>query len=315
MLISGSLWAQGERSRSSERNSSENRKKSEVTTRSERRSESGTQYKHEPGRNAREIESREQSGERRTIHTPERRKDINSPAPERNRENTRTRNNDGDREVSTRTPTRTGENRDSRVTPTNNRSSSDKSYSTGPNRSTPDYRGKEYREHHTPDRYRVQRERSGIHRHHTYSPVEYRRVHYPYRRPVHIRVVWNRPMYREYVRIYPEYRYWHRYHYGHRIRAISAYDAYYHVGDIMNVYGKVSEVYRDRGADVYVLYFGAPYPYHDFTVIVPEHVARRYGWRPEWYFHNRHVWVTGLISFHEDKPEMVIQRRSQLNVY
>ena len=144
--------------------------------------------------------------------------------------------------------------------------------------------------------------------------IEYRRVYHAYRTPVHIRVVWTNQMYREYRLIYPEYRYWY-YPIGYRIRTISAYDAGFYVGEVMNVYGRVSEVWYNRKSDEYFLHFGARYPYHDFTVIIPGRKARRIARHPELFFENRYIWATGLISLYDGKPEMVVRKTHQINLY
>ena len=144
--------------------------------------------------------------------------------------------------------------------------------------------------------------------------IEYRRVYHAYRAPVHTHIVWTNHMYREYRLIYPEYRYWY-YPIGHSIQTISAYDAGFYVGEVMNVYGKVNDVWYSRRTDEYFLHFGAHYPYHDFTVIIPGNKARRIARHPEFFFDNRYIWATGLISLYDGKPEMVVRKTHQINVY
>ena len=50
-------------------------------------------------------------------------------------------------------------------------------------------------------------------------------------------------------------------------------------------------------------------------MVVPGNVARRYSWRPERYFLGEHVAATGLITMFEGNPEMVIRKKSQIDVY
>jgi hypothetical protein len=106
-----------------------------------------------------------------------------------------------------------------------------------------------------------------------------------------------------------------RYNRSYRIRTISAYDAYRNIGDLRRVYGKVIDTYYASETDEYFLYIGEYYPYQDFTVVVPGYIARSYSRDPEWYFKKEHIAVTGLITVFEDKPEMVIKRKYQLEVY
>ncbi len=142
----------------------------------------------------------------------------------------------------------------------------------------------------------------------------YRVKHYSYRRPVHVDIIWTRDMHRNYLRMYPDYHYYN-YSYGYRINSISAYDADYYIGDVKNVYGEITEVYYARESDEYFLYVGPHYPYQDFTVVVPGHIARNYSRRPEYYFNHEYINVTGLITAFEGKPEIVVKRNYQLNVY
>jgi hypothetical protein len=145
-------------------------------------------------------------------------------------------------------------------------------------------------------------------------PREYRARRYPYRKPLGIHILWTNNMRIEYISIYPEVKRWN-YAIGYNIPTISAYDALYYSGEVMNVYGKVYEVFYSARTDEYYLYFGAYYPYHDFTVVLPGWIARRYSSYPESYFERQNVIVTGLISTFDDKPELVVKRESQINLY
>ncbi|MBN2213664.1 MAG: hypothetical protein JW723_05415 [Bacteroidales bacterium] len=142
----------------------------------------------------------------------------------------------------------------------------------------------------------------------------YRTRHYPYRIPGHIEIFWTPAMRSEYIRIYPMVHTW-RYPVGYRIQTISAYDALFYHGEVMNVYGKVYEVFYSRQTDEYILYFGAYYPYHDMSVVVPGWIARRMSRRPERFFERQHITVTGLITTFEEKPEIVVRNTGQLRIY
>ncbi len=169
----------------------------------------------------------------------------------------------------------------------------------------------ERKNYNTPSRQRVYREVHGVDRP---RPIEYRRIHHPYRAPVNIHVIWTPRMYYDYRMIYPEYRYWY-YPNGYRIRTISAYDAMYYTGEIVNVYGRINETWYSWETDEYILYFGARYPFQDFTVIIPGHRARQFSHRPEIFFQGRYIWVTGLISLNHGQPEMIVMKKHQIHLY
>jgi hypothetical protein len=147
-----------------------------------------------------------------------------------------------------------------------------------------------------------------------YNPVRYRSVNYHYRVPKRIHVKWTHRMYHDYRIMYPEFSYWY-YPIGYRIVTIPTYHAYYHIGEVRNVYGRVHEVYYSWTTDEYHLYFGGEYPYHDFTVIISGRHARRFARHPEWFFEGRYMWVTGLLSTFDGRPELIVKRRSQIHLY
>lgn len=146
------------------------------------------------------------------------------------------------------------------------------------------------------------------------APLEIRRVNYVYRAPIRVEIYWSNRMYRDYRSIYPFYNNWN-YTYGSRVLSIPAYDAYQHLGHFRSVYGRVHEVYYAPETDLFYLYFGAPYPYHDFSVVISRREARRYSNNPEWFFNGQYIMVTGVIAMYEDKPEIEVIRRSQLVRY
>ncbi len=147
-----------------------------------------------------------------------------------------------------------------------------------------------------------------------YNPVRYRTVNYHYRVPNRIHVTWTNAMYHDYRIMYPEFGYWY-YPIGYRIVTVPSYHAYYHIGEVRNVYGRVHEVYYSWTTDEYHLYFGGNYPYHDFTVIIPGPHARKFARHPELYFEGRYIWVTGLLSTFEGRPELIVKRPGQIHLY
>lgn len=149
-----------------------------------------------------------------------------------------------------------------------------------------------------------------------YHPVsvEYRRVHYPYRTPVHMHVYWSVSLHNDFRVFYPEVRAW-RYDIGYQLPAVPAYDADYYIGDVARVYGKVYDMYYERETDEYFLYFGDYFPYHDFSMVITGREARAFSRRPERFFRGSHLAVTGYITDYEDKPEIVVRRASQIEIY
>jgi hypothetical protein len=169
----------------------------------------------------------------------------------------------------------------------------------------------ERKNYNTPDRNRAHHE---VYVDHRPGPIEYRRIYHPYYAPADVHVYWTPRMYHEYLMIYPEYNYWY-YPNGFMIRTISAYDAMYYIGEVVNVYGRVYETWYSRKTDEYFLYFGARYPYQDFSIIIRGNKARQFSHRPEIFFEGRYIWVTGLISLHRGQPEMIVMKKHQIHLY
>lgn len=162
------------------------------------------------------------------------------------------------------------------------------------------------------NKYRVNRLAPSVR--YSYPTLEYRRVHNPFRKPLLSALYWDTRMYRNYRHWYPDFKLWY-YPSGYRIHTISAYDSYRYIGEVARIYGRVSEVWYSRETRQYYLYFGASFPYHDFTVILDARDANRYSWDPISYFSNRRMIVTGLVSIFDQKPELFIRKRSQIRLY
>ena len=135
-----------------------------------------------------------------------------------------------------------------------------------------------------------------------------------YHNPAHMNIYWTRNMYREYARLYPSYIHWH-YDFGYIIRTISALEAKYNLGEVARVYGRVFAAWYNRNTDEYLLFFGGNYPYQDFTMILPGHVARKFSRRPDRFFPGVHMTATGLITNYHGTPEMIVKQRKQLDLY
>lgn len=170
----------------------------------------------------------------------------------------------------------------------------------------------EKRKHYTTPNRKPVRKAHAVHA--KYTPVKYRNIHHHYKVPNRVNVVWTHSMYRNYRAMYPDYHYWY-YPTGYRIVTVPYYNAYFHMGEVRNVYGRVHEAWYSWSTDEYYLYFGAAYPYQDFTVIIEGRDARRFNRHPEAYFGGRYIWVTGLVSNFEGKPEIMVRRNSQIHLY
>ena len=148
-----------------------------------------------------------------------------------------------------------------------------------------------------------------IHIHNDVYLHNYRVLYYP----TYNHIFWTRRMYRDYVRWYPGYSW--RYSYGYRINAISIFEARYNLGEVALVYGRVYATWYNAETDDYLLFFGGDYPNHQFTVVLPRRIARKFSWRPETYFLGQHITVTGLITTFDGVPEIIVKNKRQLGLY
>ena len=185
--------------------------------------------------------------------------------------------------------------------------------SAGRNQIVPRTQAEPRRHYTTPNRHAVRTNHvKGYH--YQYNPVRIQQINYHYHAPKRIHVTWTQRMYHDYRIMYPDFRYWY-YPIGYQIVTIPFYKAYYDIGEVRNVYGRVHEVYYSWSTDEYYLYFGGNYPYHDFTVIIPGRQARRFNNHPEMFFEGRYIWVTGLLSTFEGRPELIVKRTHQIHLY
>jgi hypothetical protein len=172
------------------------------------------------------------------------------------------------------------------------------------------------------NKYSTKRYYTGHHYHNAY-PTHKAKFHYHYDThahnyhvlyyPSYTNIYWNRSMYRNYRRWYPEYSW--NYNYGHRINTISVFDAKYNLGEVANVYGRVYATWYNEETNDYLLFFGGDFPNQQFTVVLPARIARKFSWRPERYFLGEHITITGLITTFDGSPEIVVRDKYQLGVY
>jgi len=172
---------------------------------------------------------------------------------------------------------------------------------------------KPYKDYSSP---RVYREQHVVNHHYKQVPMNriYRSHHHVYRAPANINIIWTPVIHHRFVEIYPMIKVWY-YPTGYRIQTISAYDASYYKGEVMNVYGQVNDMFYSHATDEYFLYIGPYYPYHDFTVVLPGWLARSFNPQPMRFFNNQYLTTTGLITEFDGIPEIVVKDQMQINLY
>lgn len=169
------------------------------------------------------------------------------------------------------------------------------------------------REYASPRIYRKRREVI----HHYQKPSgnrEYRASHHACRKPLYVNIHWTPKVRHHFTEIYPFCDFRHHSP-EYRIPAVSSYYTPHYMGNVMHVYGQVHEVFYSLDSDEYFLYFGACYPYHDFTMVLPGWIGRKYSRYPERYFLEKDVVVSGLITSFHGEPEIVVKRSFQINLY
>ncbi len=314
MIVSATFAQSSRRSESKENNESNNRRTESVTERrapSEKSDNSRTEnYSSRRGSDnsvERKSEPNQNSSVQQAPVTPDKPSDRSSVT---NRRTPSEQTRESYSNNNSRNSNSGNSNSNNRVAPSQN---SVKSYDDNRREPRGDVQREAVIQQHS-RRTAEPRHHTVVHKSYRPVPVEVRRVKYPYRAPVRAEVIWTVDLSRRFEVYYPAYRPYH-YHYGMRIATISAYDAYGYIGDIARVYGRVVETYYAWETDEYFLYLGDYYPYHDFAVIVPGREARDFSRRPEKFFDRQHIEVTGLVTRFEGKPEMLIKRSSQIEVY
>lgn len=143
----------------------------------------------------------------------------------------------------------------------------------------------------------------------------------------HNRRIWSRKKYHMYpVRPHFKLRWqdgWNRFYTNYfpslRVRTLNAfmvsvpgYEASYHLHEPASVYGKVYEIFYNRDINEMYLYLGAPYPRHDFTIVITGRLADEMSRFPPRYYIGQNFTVSGIITHYKNEPEMVINYRNQL---
>jgi hypothetical protein len=158
--------------------------------------------------------------------------------------------------------------------------------------------------------------RSGGHghiNHYYHNKRKVRNLYYNYKRVPAVRMIYHTSWHRFYAARYPAYNYGHLV--NHRLSLISGRQAQYHVGEVAAVFGRVYETYYDDINNEFYLYFGAPYPQNDFTVVVTGREARKMRRHSPRYYIGRDFIVSGLVTQWNGNPEIVINYSSQLKRY
>ncbi|MGW8316669.1 MAG: hypothetical protein ACWGNV_13790 [Bacteroidales bacterium] len=153
------------------------------------------------------------------------------------------------------------------------------------------------------------RSRVSLHYHYDTYANHYNVLYYP----SYSNIYWTRAMYRDYRSWYPNYHW--NYRYGYRIQTISVFDARYSLGEVAMVYGRVYATWYNDETDDYLFFFGGNYPQHQFTMVIPGRIARKFSWRPERYFLGEHITVTGLITTFDGVPEIIVKNKHQVGLY
>lgn len=164
---------------------------------------------------------------------------------------------------------------------------------------------------------RYQRKRSvkshgHINQHHRKGRRVAVNYHY-YRRAPQMRLIYRsawHSFYKHHFRI-------NHFHYNvnRPLRLVPGNTAKYYTGELASVFGRVYETYYDEINQEFHLSFGAPYPRHDFTVIVTGREALRMGRTSPGYFIGHDFVVSGLITLYDGKPEIIVRYRNQIKKY
>lgn len=148
--------------------------------------------------------------------------------------------------------------------------------------------------------------------HHYNRP--YKKAHSHHNNSIRTHVRFTPTVRTRYVNLYPHIDF-SIYPVGYNLPYISAYKARYYKGQLATVYGYVQDISYSREYDEYYLYVGQSYPRHDFSVVVPGHIARNYSRHPVSYFMNEEIYITGYIDTYRGKPEMIVKGNSQFYLY
>lgn len=96
--------------------------------------------------------------------------------------------------------------------------------------------------------------------------------------------------------------------------AIKLEEAKDHIGDSVLICGKVfsARYFETSKGSPTLLNLGAAFPHQLLTVVIWEDLRKQMPAKPEDYFLNKEICITGKIELYKDKPQMVIRQLGQL---
>jgi DNA/RNA endonuclease YhcR with UshA esterase domain len=92
-------------------------------------------------------------------------------------------------------------------------------------------------------------------------------------------------------------------------KIVSDKEAKDHIGEYLTVGGVIANVHTSGKGNTF-LNFGAPYPNQTFTAVVFSSASSRFANLHNW--EGRRGRVTGMVKLYKGKPEIILERPSQL---
>ncbi len=89
-----------------------------------------------------------------------------------------------------------------------------------------------------------------------------------------------------------------------------------HVGDSIKVCGKIfgGRFFETSNSAPTLLNMGAAFPASPITIVIYSDLRAKMGYAPELQLKDKNVCVTGKVSLHKEKPQIVIYNTTQLEL-
>lgn len=89
-----------------------------------------------------------------------------------------------------------------------------------------------------------------------------------------------------------------------------------HVGENIKVCGKIfgGRFFETSKGSPTLLNMGAAYPASPFTVMIPGEVRTQLGYAPEVELKDKNICVTGEVILFKEKPEIIVNHVSQIEI-
>lgn len=89
-----------------------------------------------------------------------------------------------------------------------------------------------------------------------------------------------------------------------------------HIGDSVTVCGKIfGGRYFDRGENkITLLNMGAAYPQSPLTIVIEADSRKNFSNKPEEFYANKEVCITGVIKEYKGKPQIIIAKEADITV-